>query len=576
MSSPTSIFNRLHTIFKLAKEPFSKYFNLWIWLYVFGLCGSIDYIDIIYLDYSILLKIVYLASIAGLKATVLYSLYLFCRPYRIAKILSVTAISVFIVLSLINILSYKLYGFGISQKFFNLIYQTNALEIKEFLSDFLNRLINISKNLCLFLIIFCMVLSLALSKYLSYKIKIFIVSFTAITGVIASIFIYANFPYLFRIQFITYRTYVYSKLSYSNYKEFEESLKAQNILPDADSIESRYLANTTVVVIGESASREHLSLYGYTLPTTPVLDSLKNHLYIFQNAISCSTTTYKSLAHIMSFLPDSVSETEISNFPLLIDTFKEAGYKTYWLSNQSKTGLMSQHTYLITSHADVSEYISTDDSDEFFLYRHDEKLLPYIEDAAKDENNKIIFVHLMGSHQEYKHRFPKESVYFTSSDELKYNNRDWLDDRKAQIIADYDNSIRYTDSILGKIIRLVENQTKPALFLYLSDHGEIVYDFEDNNGRTDQVVSVPFLIYPNKAYKVHNKDLISKLEKNSNTPFSTSNTIHTLLQLTGTSYSWYNEKLDILSDSFAIRNRYVDGKVWRFDNLQIKKKDKKP
>ena len=50
-------------------------------------------------------------------------------------------------------------------------------------------------------------------------------------------------------------------------------------------------ADTAVIVIGESAARAHLSLYGYGRETTPALDAKKDELVVFRNVISARPVT---------------------------------------------------------------------------------------------------------------------------------------------------------------------------------------------------------------------------------------------------------------------------------------------
>ena len=52
---------------------------------------------------------------------------------------------------------------------------------------------------------------------------------------------------------------------------------------------------THIFIIGESATRNHMSIYGYPRNTTPVLDSLRDELAVFTNVISSHVQTQASL-----------------------------------------------------------------------------------------------------------------------------------------------------------------------------------------------------------------------------------------------------------------------------------------
>ncbi len=44
------------------------------------------------------------------------------------------------------------------------------------------------------------------------------------------------------------------------------------------------------------------------------------------------------------------------------------------------------------------------------------------------------------------------------------------------LVNAYDNSIRYTDDFLSRLIRMLEKQQVDAAMLYTSDHGEDIFD----------------------------------------------------------------------------------------------------
>ena len=52
---------------------------------------------------------------------------------------------------------------------------------------------------------------------------------------------------------------------------------------------------------------------------------------------------------------------------------------------------------------------------------------------------------------------------------------------RAQLINAYDNSIRYVDAVLDSVASVLESTGRPAAMLYLSDHGEDIFD--DSRGR---------------------------------------------------------------------------------------------
>ena len=55
------------------------------------------------------------------------------------------------------------------------------------------------------------------------------------------------------------------------------------------------MPRTYVFIVGESANRNHLSLYGYKRNTTPKLEAMRDELVVFEDVISPDTHTIPSL-----------------------------------------------------------------------------------------------------------------------------------------------------------------------------------------------------------------------------------------------------------------------------------------
>lgn len=104
----------------------------------------------------------------------------------------------------------------------------------------------------------------------------------------------------------------------------------------------------------------------------------------------------------------------------------------------------------------------------------DGELLPLIDDQlmmARDKN--FLVVHLEGTHEEYRLRYPPEFSKFTSKDEVA-EREEW-----KKIKAEYDNAVLYNDNdyVLNEIIERFED--KDAVVIFVSDHDNEVYDGRD-------------------------------------------------------------------------------------------------
>ncbi len=206
--------------------------------------------------------------------------------------------------------------------------------------------------------------------------------------------------------------------------------------------------------MGESASKNHMSAYNYNKKTTPFLDSLLEYPQSFKyNVIAPTNQTRYSV-------PIDLTNATVNNFNLffttksIITTFKEYGYRTYWLSNQGKSGVHENYISTISNEADFTKIAN-------FAYtdaKHDDVLIEYLDNINMDNNSKEFYlIHLMGSHASYEKRYPEKEALFKNS---------------KDIIEQYDNTIFYTDTILQKIYNKFKNSK--LLFIYLSDHAEVV------------------------------------------------------------------------------------------------------
>ena len=83
----------------------------------------------------------------------------------------------------------------------------------------------------------------------------------------------------------------------------------------------------------------------------------------------------------------------------------------------------------------------------------------------------FIVLHTYGSHFNYHERYPAEFRIYTP-DKAEGIRQSY----KKELRNAYDNSIRYTDYVLGEIVDMLKKKEVCASMLYLSDHGEDIFD----------------------------------------------------------------------------------------------------
>lgn len=311
------------------------------------------------------------------------------------------------------------------------------------------------------------------------------------------------------------------------------------------------LPTTVVIVIGESTTRLHMGLYGYPRDTNPKLNSIKNELTIFNNVFASRPNTIESLEQVLTFA-DQENPDDFKTKPSLIAMMKQAGYKTYWITNQQT--LTKRNTMLTTFAKQADEQIFLNNARSQNAYSFDEKVLvPFSEKLNKPDEKKLIIVHLLGTHMKYAYRYPTNYNFFKDGKDLNTK----LAEDKLQVINEYDNAVRYNDYIVYELIQRLKNNKQAiqqSLLIYFSDHGEDVYDSKPNNfkGRNEgaptyPMYAVPFVIWHSANWS--NKDRLND-PTIRNRQYDNADFIYTFSDLLGLRYDGYLDYESILSKHF--------------------------
>lgn len=292
---------------------------------------------------------------------------------------------------------------------------------------------------------------------------------------------------------------------------------------------------TLVVLIGESSNRHHWSLYGYHRPTTPKLDAIRDNLLVFNDAISPFGRTTLSVAAALT-----CSDVPNTGDIPLTTVFKQAGFETIWISNQSTIDDTNMIVRLV-SNADRKIYLNKG-GDQQYAHVYDERILPALQSLLSEQNppkKRIIFIHTMGSHLNYASRYPEHFAFFRSKEGI--NERPWFDSKSVRYINTYDNSIRYTDHIISEIIQLLAPISGSAL-LYFSDHGEEIYDTGSHTGHRNSLksrhyVDIPHLIWLSDTYRATMpKGRLDIWKERQSAPFINNAAPYIMLDLCGVSF----------------------------------------
>lgn len=549
---------------------FSMNRRLWYILFIASLCSLTDIAadSIIHTSaWSAALSCLGLFCFAAFKSTALTLAMDICSSKwlrfnllrKCLKALVVIWIAIFIILALINVAGTILYDLGISRKLVRILSETNISEITEFMPGAL-------ANMTATVFSWQSLAALAILTCAGYAInKTSRRIFTAITGVLTICgMIYMTVFMITRDWgksnlILTARTAAAVRSVRASAKSQREYMSRLRPLQNRETLKSKRLADNITIVIGESASRDHMSLYGYPLKTTPLFDTMRDSLAIFSDALASSTSTAENIPRIVSFMSDAPDKEGWWSHATMTEIFKSIGYHTAWISNQERSGVWNNVSSALSSRSDLTLYVGSEDSEDHLQTRYDDRVItPYNDFIGNGRERHFAIVHLLGSHTEYSRRYPRERAHFSSRDTRSRKGYPDLDTKKGSRVAEYDNSILFTDSILSVMVRTCAANPRPSLFVYLSDHGENVYDNGMTCGRDRNSVRIPMIIYLNKAYREANPEQTKAITESTSRPFSSADLIHLIMTATGTTYCKYNPTLDILSPQYSKPIRYVD------------------
>lgn len=308
---------------------------------------------------------------------------------------------------------------------------------------------------------------------------------------------------------------------------------------------------TLVLVIGESTNRQRMSLYGYPRETTPELDKLKDQLAVFDNVITPRPYTIEALQQVLTFADEENPDLYLST-PSLVSMMKQAGYKTFWITNQQT--MTKRNTMLTTfsQQADEQVYLNNNRNQNAAQYDGD-VIEPFNKALADAAPRKLIVVHLLGTHMSYQYRYPPTFNKFTDRKGVP----DGVRDDQVPTYNSYDNAVLYNDFVVSSLIKDYAKADPNGFLLYLSDHGEDVFDSAGHKtlGRNESkptapMYTIPFMAWASPKWReTHDWSFAGDLGR----PYSSSQLIHTWADLAGLSFDELDRSKSLVSDSFKSR-----------------------
>ena len=254
--------------------------------------------------------------------------------------------------------------------------------------------------------------------------------------------------------------------------------------------DSRFTQNTglkcgdsqcnVVLIVSDTLSAQHMSLYGYKHKTTPFMDDFfGNKGIVFENAYSNATWTLPSFASMFrSKYPSQIKLAEIAQKPgdtTFVEILREKG-----INIVGKVGHIG---------GDISQSVENVFEDEEFLETIGDGEVNYrvFSEWINAQKNKdkpfFAFFHELNVHDPYEapERYSEmfdgkktdEPVGIDEILQVMKNENFGSAEQKRRFVAKYDQEVRYQDDMLRDFVNSIDDETmKKTIFIFTADHGE--------------------------------------------------------------------------------------------------------
>lgn len=284
-----------------------------------------------------------------------------------------------------------------------------------------------------------------------------------------------------------------------------------------------------VLVIGEATRYDHLGLNGYARNTTPLLAQCRN-LISYDSAFAQANLTSYSVPLMVTRATARDPETAYRE-KSLPEAFQEAGFRTGVICKQVPSLLFKRIMQVSDDAFTYSKPIDV-------VGNYDEEMTDQLRAITRD-TAQFAVLHSLGCHFRYEQRYPDAFAVYEPVLGLTFSYSMIAEENKDKLINAYDNAILYTDYFLNGLIQYLDSLNRPAVMLYMADHGESFWDDERKlslHGSyllSEYEYHVPLLIWYSDEYAALYPDKVKVMQQNKNTPVSSDVIFYSMLDLAG-------------------------------------------
>lgn len=284
-----------------------------------------------------------------------------------------------------------------------------------------------------------------------------------------------------------------------------------------------------ILFIGESSRYDHWGINGYERNTSPQLSSIPN-VVSYSSVYSQANLTKHSVPLLLTRATAATADIQ-NKEKGLTDAFAEAGYTTAFITRNETTSFINRTMNDCNYHYAFSQLLDIDFANDCDSY--DSDILTKVREA-RTNTGQLMVLHSLGSHYKYSLRYPISENIFTPSFGRTDSYRLMNETHKPLIINAYDNTIHYTDKVLGDLIAYVDSLQIPAVILYISDHGESFWDDEHKFSMHGSYIPVeaeyhvPFFVWYSAQYAQLHPDKVQQIIANQHQPVTSQVVFHSL------------------------------------------------
>jgi len=315
-----------------------------------------------------------------------------------------------------------------------------------------------------------------------------------------------------------------------------------------------------VLVIGESSRTDHWQLFGYGRPTNPELTSL-THLIPVRNMVSPWPMSIGGVPAMLTRKPPQQALTSAFAERSIVGLMREAGFDTWWLSNQSPSGEWNSP---ITVYANEARHVQW-----LHLQKYDSSLPEGLAQVVRESHGDLFVVlHMIGSHGNYDTRYPRAFKYFVPT----VQDGGVFDTNYRHVTNSYDNTIRYTDHVLGSVIKILQHTDAITALWYQSDHGETLptasCSATDHGHGFRYEFPVPAVFWYSDAYSQAFPQKVATLRAHAGQPATSADTFATLADMAGVDFPGHVESRSLFSPAWRYQPRLIHPQ-WQDGNAVI-------